>query len=429
MQVDERAIAAKLAEDSNPQIADLHIPTPELVSAVAEQEFIGNVTESPIGASVRAETFNGVDYRFLVPAATSSRAEEGSVGLDHQMVIPALGTGISGALSPAQVISAYGVTPAGHDTIAVVTAYNYPTALNDFNFFANYFKLPVETSTNATLATNKVFQVVYASGTKPLDNVDWSHESAIDTQWIHVMAPKAKIVLVLAASSSLGDMLRAVDVATKLPGVKVVSMSWGTSEFVAQNANDSHFNVSGVLFFAASGDKAGVVSYPSSSPYVCAVGGTSLVTDIKGGFSTETAWANAGCGNSKYSAKPLWQNKVTTISGTYRATPDISCVANPATGVNVYCTTVAAGSTSKGGWYIFGGTSLATPIVAGMVNSTGFAYTGSTPFMTGVYNNFSINKSVFRDIVSGKDATYSAGAGWDYPTGIGAPLGPKAFSF
>src|SRR5205823_6185722 len=112
----------------------------------------------------------------------------------------------------------------GSGVIAIVDAYDYPTALNDFNVFSRQFGLPVETSSSATASTNQVFQVVYASGRKPRTNGGWAQEAALDIEWAHAMAPNAKIVLVEAASNSFANLFNAVDVASSIAGVKEVSM-------------------------------------------------------------------------------------------------------------------------------------------------------------------------------------------------------------
>src|SRR5262249_23737160 len=151
------------------------------------------------------------------------------------------------------------------------------TALNDFNVFAAQFGLPQETSTDPRASSNKVFQVVYASGKQPRSNCGWAQEAALDIEWAHAMAPSAKIVLVEAASSSFANLFAAVDVASNLPGVTEVSMSWGGSEFSGETSADSHFpQNNGIVYFASSGDTGGQVIYPGASPLVVACGGTSV---------------------------------------------------------------------------------------------------------------------------------------------------------
>src|SRR5439155_17120799 len=92
----------------------------------------------------------------------------------------------------------------------------------------------------------------------PTADSGWAGEIELDVEWAHAIAPGAKILLVEANSSSLTDLLRAVDYARKQPGVSVVSMSWGSSEFSGVAAYDTYFTTpaghAGVTFVASSGD-------------------------------------------------------------------------------------------------------------------------------------------------------------------------------
>jgi hypothetical protein len=107
------------------------------------------------------------------------------------------GLGPGGGMTPAQMGSFYGIYGSGSQIIAIVDAYDYPTALNDFNTYSAQFGLPQESSTNVTASTNKVFQIVYAGGSQPPQDATggWEGEEALDIEWAHAMAPYAKIVL------------------------------------------------------------------------------------------------------------------------------------------------------------------------------------------------------------------------------------------
>jgi len=263
------------------------------------------------------------------------------------------GLGPAGGMTPAQMRSFYSLpSTGGQGVIAIVDAYDYPNALRDFNVFAAQFGLPGETSKDPLSSNNKVFQVVFQGGRRPRGNTGWAQEAALDVQWAHALAPGAKIVLVEAQSNSFGNLLAAVDLAVSIPGVTQVSMSWGGSEFSTETLYDSHFNVSGPLFFAASGDAGGKTSYPAASPFVVAVGGTSVATDSAGNFLGETGWSGAGGGPSTYEPQPSWQNGVAN-TGLTRSIPDLASNADPNTGVAVYA---PLGGKSSG-WVVFGGTS------------------------------------------------------------------------
>jgi kumamolisin len=327
--------------------------------------------------------------------------------------------------TPSSIASVYGLSnlQSSGGVIVIVDAYHYPTALNDFNVFAQQFGLPQETSTNPLDSSNQVFQVVYAGGSQPRANCGWAQEAALDIEWAHAMAPNAKIVLVEAASNSFANLFQAVDVASGITNAQEVSMSWGGSEFSSEASNDGHFTHSGIVYFAASGDTGGAVIYPGASPNVVAAGGTRINRDASGTFTSETGWSGSGGGPSKYEARPSYQDIIQTIVGGARGVPDYSFDADPATGVSVYDSTQCKGIS---GWLVFGGTSVSSPSLAGIVNSAG-SNTSSAAELSLLYqavtnNGSMINSSTFRDILSGTAGSFSAQTGWDFVTGIGSTL-------
>jgi subtilase family serine protease len=333
----------------------------------------------------------------------------------------AVGTAPRGE-TPASIASVYNLSlaTAGADTIVIVDAFDYPTALNDFNHFSSQFGLPQESSTDPLNANNQVFQVVYANG-KPRGNCGWAQEASLDVEWAHAMAPKAKIVLVEAASNSFTNLFNAVDVASSIANAKEVSMSWGGSEFSSESTNDGHFTHAGIVYFAASGDTGGATIYPSVSPNVVAAGGTSVNRDRSGAFVSETGWSGSGGGPSKYEPRPGYQDILQTIVGGARGVPDYSFDADPNTGVSVYDSTSCKGLS---GWLVFGGTSVSSPSLSGIVNSAG-SNTSSAAELSLLYqsvgnNGLAINSANFRDILSGTAGSFSAKTGWDFVTGIGS---------
>jgi len=308
----------------------------------------------------------------------------------------------------------------GVGTIAIVDAYDYPTAEYDLNNFSSTFGLPPCTKASGC------FTPVYASGSKPRANCGWAQEAALDIEWAHAMAPNAKIILVEAASNSNADLFKAVDVAynqvISTSGYGQVSMSWGGSESSSETSLDSHFiNKPGVIFFAASGDSGGKVIYPSASQYVVSAGGTT-VNRTSGLFipPSETAWSGSGGGPSKYESRPGFQSVISSIVGSQRGTPDFSFDANPSTGVSVYDSTSCQGLS---GWLTFGGTSVASPSLAGIVNSA--ASTNSTSKtqdeLSLIYSD--LGTAYLRDITSGAAGSFSATTGWDFVTGVGSDQG------
>lgn len=380
---------------------------------------------APLAGQEAAPVIHG---DILIPdTSLEARQDIGVRSHTNHLVLlrPAGGLGPGGGMSPTQLRDFYGLpATGGHDVIAIIDAYHYPTALSDFNTFSASFGLPQETSTNPTAATNTVFQVVYQGGKQPRTNAGWALEAALDIEWAHAMAPNAKIILVEAQSNSNANLYAAVDLVVSLAGVKQVSMSWGGSESSGETAFDSHFNVNGPAFFAASGDTGGKTIYPSTSPYVVAVGGTSVATDANGAFTGETGWSSGGGGNSPYEAKPGWQAAV-SMTGSGRGVPDISSDADPNTGVAVYDTTSYQG---RSGWWVVGGTSVSSPCMAGMVNLGGGTFTNTTQLLTAIYGHY-LNPPptpVFRDITSGNNG-FPCLVGWDYVTGVGSPQGTGGF--
>jgi uncharacterized membrane protein len=328
----------------------------------------------------------------------------------------------------------------GSRMIAIVDAYDYPTAASDFVTFSQQFGLP---SGNACGAGGNAacFTTVYAAGTQPQSNCGWAQEAALDIEWAHAMAPKAQIVLVEAASNSFSDLFTAVNKASTLvanAGGGQVSMSWGGSEFSSESLYDSYFTKSGVTYFASSGDTGGVVIYPSASPNVISAGGTTVNRDGSGNFTGESAWSSAGAGPSAYEPAPDYQSSIYTLANLlngYRGTADYSFDANPASGVSVYDSTSCQGYV---GWLVFGGTSVASPSLAGIFNLAG-AFDGgwangtnTTSVQNNLYQNYDAAssggtvcnyQSPFYDVTSGSAGSFPTGACWDFATGIGSGRG------
>jgi kumamolisin len=331
--------------------------------------------------------------------------------------------------TPAMIRSVYHLpSTGGSGAIAIVDAYHYPTALADFNRFSGTFGLPGEPSSNATESSNHVLQVVYAPGYKPQSGgnyiASWNIEAALDIEWAHAMAPKAKIYLIEAASDNTNDLDTAVRMASGLAGVREVSMSWGGSEAPYEmSAYDPIFTAPGLVYFASGGDSSDVMEYPAASPNVVSCGGTSINRNSAGAFLSESGWNETGCGPSAYEPRPSFQNAIASIVGAKRGVSDISFVADPNTGVYVYDSTPLWGET---GWWILGGTSVSSPSLAGVTNlaaasGNGFAQ-NTAQEQARLYGNLG-KSNVFHDVTSGIDGTLQCHIGWDYVTGLGSPNG------
>ena len=179
------------------------------------------------------------------------------------------------------------------------------------------------------------------------------------------------------------------------------------------------FKTPGWFIFAASGDTGGSNIYPSTSPYVVSSGGTSIHRSSNGAFLSESGWSGSGGGPSKYEPRPGYQSGVANTSTIHRSAPDFSFDADPKSGVSVYDSTKCQGLS---GWLVFGGTSVSSPSLAGVVNLAGHFYGNSTSELTTIYANRA-NSSDFRDIVSGTAGSFSAKTGYDFVTGVGSDRG------
>ncbi len=339
----------------------------------------------------------------------------------------------SGPITPAQMVQAYGVNQisfngtAGNgagQTIAIVDAYNDPDIVSDAAAFNTQFGLQ-----QFNVANGPTLQVVNQNGGTSLPGnsaVDgWDLEESLDVEWAHSIAPQANIILFEANSNSYNDLLTAVSTAAGTTGVSVISMSWGGGEFSGEQSADSIFMTpaghQGVTFTASTGDNGSPAVYPSLSSNVVAVGGTALSIDSSGDYLGESAWSDTGGGISQVESQPSYQSgKVNGLSSTRRAVPDVAMDADPNTGVYVL-------DSFSGGWFQVGGTSLSSPMFAGLVaiadqgrmlHGQG-TLDGATQTLPALYN---LSASDFHDVTTGGNGTYNAGTGYDLVTGLGTPI-------
>ena len=333
-------------------------------------------------------------------------------------------------LFPAQIKAAYGFnsTPnqGAGQIIGIVDAYDDPNAESDLQVYDTQFGLPTCTTGNGCFTKIKV-------GNPPGDS-GWGLEISLDIQQAHGLAPAAKVILVEANSNSFADLLAAVDVARQ-NGATQISMSWSGGEDPSELGFDSFFNHPGVTFMASTGDGGHGVGYPAASPYVVAVGGTTLVLStatplpnpLLSNYGHETAWSGSGGGISAYEPGQAYQDGVFAGCGStgMRCVPDISSDANPGTGVPVYDTY------GYGGWVQVGGTSVSSPdwsAVFAVANSSRAA-AGKGTLQTAIADLYTFYNSTqytdFHDITSGTNgscgAQCTAIVGYDLVTGIGSP--------
>jgi kumamolisin len=301
------------------------------------------------------------------------------------------------------------VPTGGAKAIALVDAFDNPDAATDITTFATAYGYGTPN-----------FTVVKVGN--PVANKGWATEESLDIEYAFGMAPNTHIYLVEANSNSNADLYAAEDKAAELlaaEGGGEASNSWQGGEYSGELSDDSHFKAAGVVYFASSGDAGGQVGYPSTSPYVTSVGGTTIIRNSKGLFTNEAAWSDAGGGPSTIEPRPTYQNIIKKIVGTHRGTPDISAEASNVSYVAIYS------QYGCGGWCFVGGTSVSSPTVAGIINAAGQFKTSTKAELTEAYKDYANAtkyKADFTDITVGSNTRYQCVKGWEYCTGIGSPL-------
>lgn len=363
-----------------------------------------------------------------VPIEVQSKAAAAkklSVGRDNT-------SEVTRGYTPQQVQARLGLKGDGTgQTIAIVDAYHYPTAKQDLNHFSAHFDLPQTCDTASAGADCFDFEQVYADGTQPDVDTGWNEEAALDIEWAHSVAPHAKIVLVEGTDPTMAALYRADDVAAALHPA-AVSNSWGTGEFSEEAFYDGHCKLADSVCVQSTGDSGYPSGYSATNPYALAIGGTNLQLDADGNTTGETAWKSTGGGLSYFEPRPAYQDGVQ--SSPLRATPDVSFVADPATGVPVYMTMTVGGTTSSV-WFEVGGTSLSAPIWGAIIASADqLRAAAGKPHLasdgpegdTAHTSVYALDSTSLRDITFGSNgpcgAECTAGPGYDTVTGLGSPI-------
>jgi subtilase family serine protease len=332
----------------------------------------------------------------------------------HPMVSPP--QTVSG-YSPANLRSAYKITGSGASTttIAVVDADGYSNAEADLGVYRAQFGLPACTTANGCF---KKLNQSGQQGNYPANNTGWSQETALDLDMVSAMCPNCHIVLVEGNSATFANLAAAENTAAA-QGPHAISNSYGGGESGSQTYEPS-YNHAGIAITASTGDSgfAAGPQFPATSPHTTAVGGTSLVTATNSRGWSETVWVDAGSGCSTVYAKPTWQHDT---GCTKRMEGDVAADADPNTGVAVY----GPVNSRRSGWLVFGGTSVAAPLIAGVYGVNGGAVNyGSNPYG---------DTADLFDVTSGSNGSCSPAyfchgeVGYDGPTGLGTPNGSNAF--
>lgn len=337
----------------------------------------------------------------------------------RRMVTPNI-TPAPAGYGPADLQAAYNVVHTAPGitgpVVAIVDAYGYPNAESDLAVYRAQYGLPPCTSAGGCFT--KLNQSGM-QGSYPPTDIGWDEEQALDIEMVSAICPQCRIVLVEATSASFPNLAAAENTAAKLNPI-AISNSYGGGE-LGGLLYGSAWNHKGIAITASSGDGgyAAGPEFPATSPYVTAVGGTSLTPAANARGWTETVWGGAGSGCSAYFSKPKWQNGLNLCKRRLEA--DVSAVADPATYVAAYAPDQNGVST----WLGFGGTSVSAPIIASMYALNGVRSNyGSDPYS---------HKGALYDVTTGSNGscgnTYlcTGAVGYDAPSGLGTPNGSTAF--
>ena len=321
---------------------------------------------------------------------------------------------------PADLRSAYALPSSGGtgQTVALIEAGDTPTAEADLAVYRQTYGLPACTTANGCFS--KVNQRGAASPLPP--DVGWSVEVALDLDMVSAACPHCHLLLVEADDATFADLGASVNTAVSL-GAHEISNSYGAAEQNGMQAFAADYSHAGVAIVASSGDSGyGIPSFPAVFTSVIAAGGTTLNQDSSARGWNESAWFGAGSGCSAWIDKPAWQ---TDPNCPGRMTADVAADADPQTGPAVYDT-----DNSQPGWLIVGGTSAASPFIAGVIALAGnpgvfpnasYLYTHAS----GLFDVTTGFNGIFEDC--GGDYQCNAVPGYDGPTGMGTPNGISAF--
>jgi subtilase family serine protease len=304
-------------------------------------------------------------------------------------------------------------------TVAVVDAFDDPNAETDLAVYRARFGLSACTS--ATGCFRKINQYGQPASL-PAADTGWAGEISLDLDAVSAACPSCRLLLVEANGHRTVDFATAVAQAAR-SGAVVISNSYGGPEDGHETRYDPYYYHPGIAVIASTGDDGYGPNYPATSPYVLAVGGTTLTRAANARGWAESAWRHGAAGCSTDEPRPQFQQTVITGCNT-RAVADVSAVADPATGIAGY------DSYHQNGWQVFGGTSVAAPLIAGI-----YGLIGGTPPATLATTLPYQHPQGFYDITTGSDRPCrtirqlcSAGPGYDQPTGLGTPHGITAFT-
>ena len=403
---------------------------------------------TPLGVEPYSDHPSGTKPYFACPAPTKTRATCDAIAVPAEAMkavhrdrkaygfggrgpatIALEGSGVNGGFAPADLLSAYKLSESGGkgSTIAIVGAWDNPTAESDLATYRSHYGLPACTTENGCF--KKVNQKGESknyptSAYEVAEQAGWALEASLDVDMASAVCPECNILLVEADSTYTEDLYVAENTAAEL-GATVISDSWGTREYADETEADPlYFNHPGVPIFVSSGDSGYGTFYPSASADVVSVGGTSLFKDEGKRGWREKAWSGAGSGCSLFEKKPAWQ---TDKGCSNRTLTDVSAVADVNTPVSVYSSEWIEQGSEEIGWVRLGGTSVSAPVVAA---SAARSSTEERAEGAALYWKEGPEGKLF-DVAEGRnghcspEAEYlcAAKVGYDGPTGWGTPGG------
>jgi kumamolisin len=392
--------------------------------------------------------------------------------------------GLTPSVAGCPINNTCAVPQTGSGAIAIIDGQDDPSAFAELSQFSNQFTgLNVLSPCNSNNTNQPCFQQYYVSypfnptvpcvvanntatisfNIQPATDV----EPELDIEWAHAMAPYASIYMIETQgwgdetnpnNPDITSLIHGVQCATYLlqqynGGRGITSYSHSFPEWAGETAYDAYFQTPGIIYIMSSGDYSKPANYPATSPYVIAAGGTSIQRDASGNYIDQVAWhdsnprdCNPRCktggsgGPSLYESRPSFQNSIQKIVGNKRGTPDISFAAanidvfccqfqttnNNCCGPGITpCQTISASicPSTQGAWVTTGGTSLASPALAGIINSAHSGATSTNQELSMIYTQAIKNYHTYwTDIIFGNNG-YSALQGYDFTTGLGVPRG------
>jgi subtilase family serine protease len=404
-------------------------------------------------------------------ALAAADATSGNPSAAHPALSPGLHKGKAshpppgGGLTPTQIRTAYDLGPlykkgidGAKQTIVIVDSFGSPTIASDLAHFDSYFGLPAPPSLRIIQPAGTVSP--YPPGNS--NRAGWAAETTLDVEWSHVMAPGASIVLVETPTSEnegttgFPQIVAAEEYALRHKLGQVISQSFAATEQTFSPKSDyaAIRNLRGayqlaykdhVTVLSATGDDGvtsdtynmkseyttPAVSWPATDPLVTAVGGTQLDLDASGARkSPDVAWGDSGGGRSIVFGRPSYQDSVSGVTGDHRGVPDISMDASCGSSVALYGSFYRG---HRGEWSTICGTSLATPLFAGVV-ALADQYAGHSLGLINpaIYEIEARHEPGIVDVTKGNNSQtvtsggksytvkgFSAGPGYDLVTGVG----------